>query len=169
MELRPARQPDNRFRHYPSDRQKRAINSRASGSRDDVHPTPVLSVGGDLSFDENYFWYFTELDVRAESLEGGATSFAVDFALRLVPRQQSFYRADVWELYAPALEWDHLLSLEPYYASSKDDLRQSIDASAPTASSAAVGRLALSPADHAVGLRGRRYWPQHSGDRGPRK
>ncbi|WP_378719418.1 glycoside hydrolase domain-containing protein [Microbacterium plantarum] len=124
------------------DKNIQSSRARPAGPSD-VSPTPlVLKLPlTEKQFDEDYYWYLVELDVRAEHLEGRANVFARDYVLRYLQRLEPNYREAVWDLYAPAAEEDPLLSLNALTIAEKQDRRVAFEASAPPPLNFLVPRL----------------------------
>lgn len=82
---------------------------RASGdypSSGGIAPTPLVLKPPliEKQFDEDYYWYLVELDVRAEHAEGTANAAATDFVLMYLQHLQPQYTAGPWPAYTPPFE-----------------------------------------------------------------
>lgn len=86
---------------------KNIQSSRANPvSGDGVLPTPLVIKPPlvDRQFDEDYFWYLTELDVRAEHESGSQDEYTGDYVLKYLQYRQTLYTGGPWLAYTPDLE-----------------------------------------------------------------
>ncbi len=89
------------------DKNIQSVRAAPAGSGD-VLPTPVTTVGGELAFQEDYFWYIAQLSVHAERAEPDFISVANEFVLTFLQKPTYWSGAgtigDFFRVYTPIVE-----------------------------------------------------------------